>query len=251
MNRSARVLLGVAALAPLAALAVAAAPANAAPGPSTAFLYDTAAAAYPVTRTLPDPVVRTGGQTAETVTGAVDGVLRAAPGTSRVRPGADRCKLNPGRTVNSKTGAGLPETPLPAVGRTPLGGLAKGDCLGARRADMPVSMALPADLPAVPPVLGSAQPGGLPVGSGLFPAGARHATPVPSDDVLGKANGTVNKAGANLDQPEQGVGRVVDVLKAKERAARPASGPGSDGPLSMPDAAALGLPALPALPGIG
>ncbi len=133
MNRSARSLLGAAAVAPFAAvLAVAAAPANAAPGPSTALLYDTAAAAYPATRTLPDPVVQTGGQTAEKVTGTVDGVLRAAPGTSR--HGAARCKLNPGKTVNSETGVGMPETPLPAVGQTPLGGLPKGDCLGTRRA---------------------------------------------------------------------------------------------------------------------
>ncbi|NVI87200.1 hypothetical protein [Actinomadura sp. BRA 177] len=299
MNRSARSLLGAAAVAPFAAvLAVAAAPANAAPGPSTALLYDTAAAAYPATRTLPDPVVQTGGQTAEKVTGTVDGVLRAAPGTSR--HGAARCKLNPGKTVNSETGAGMPETPLPAVGQTPLGGLPKGDCLGTRRAGargadalpapdraakpllkdvrkagdtvrnskvgqvtgmrpafpagrragMPVSMALPADLPSVPGALRSAQSGGLP--SVLFPVAGRRATPVPSDDVVGQANDTVNKAGKGLDRTEQGVGNVVDVLKAKDPAARPADGPLpggplSDGPLSMPDATALGLPALPGI----
>lgn len=315
MNRTARSLLGAAVLAPLAAaLAVASAPANAAPGaavradaapgPSTALLYDTAAAAYPVTKRLPDPVLQTAGRTAETVTGTVDRTLGAAPATSGLRAGTARCKLNPGKTLNKETGAGLPETPLPGVGAAALDGLPKGDCLGkrgdvlrtgalpgpdeatgtllrgagevggtlsdgeigrlagappalpaARRAGMPVSMALPAavpaavpaDLPGVPSALGFVQSGNLPVSSMLVPARDRHATPVPSDDVLGQANDTVNKAGANLDRTEEGVGEVVDVLKAKDPAARPADGPLSNGPLSMPDASSLGLPALPGI----
>ncbi|WP_396453953.1 hypothetical protein, partial [Actinomadura sp.] len=282
MNRSVRGLLGAAALVPLAAaVAAVPAPADAAPGPATALLYDTAGTAYPALRALPDPVVQTGGQTAETATGAVDGVLRAAPGTSRVRSQAARCALNPGRTVDIETGARLPETRLPSIGKTPLGGLPEGDCLGARRAaggtvplpvppgaagkaggkllkgagkvggeigevagmrpalpagrraNMPVSMALPAGPPSAPAALGAARPGGPPAGSVLFPLRDRRATPVPSDDVLGQANGAVNDAGAGLDRTEQGVGQVVDVLKArKDPAARPADGPLSAGPLS-------------------
>ena len=109
---------------------------------------------------------------------------------------------------------------------------------------MPVSMALPAaDEPGLASALGSARPGGLPVGGVLFPVRDRRAAPGPSDDVLGQANGIVNQAGGSLDQTEQGVGRVVNVLKAKERRrTRPA-----DGPLSMPDASALGLPPLPGI----
>ncbi|GAA1878618.1 hypothetical protein [Actinomadura bangladeshensis] len=313
MNRTARSLLGAAVLAPLAAaLAVASAPANAAlgaaaradaaPGPSTALLYDTAAAAYPVTRRLPDPVLQSTGRTAETVTGTVDRTLGVAPATSGLRAGTARCKLNPGKTLNNETAAGLPEAPVPGVGAAALDGLPKGDCLGrrgdvlrksalpvpggatgallrgagqvagalgggeigrlagaapalpaARRAGMPVSTALPAaapaavpaDLPSVPSALGFAQPGDLPVSSMLFPARDRRATPLPSDDVLGQANDTVNTAGANLDRTEEGVGEVVDVLKAKDPAARPADGLLSDGPLSMPDVSSLALPALP------
>ncbi|MEU5989877.1 hypothetical protein ABZ806_12975 [Spirillospora sp. NPDC047418] len=265
MNRTARSLLGAAVVAPFAAaLAVSAAPANAAPaapqapaapGPSTAFLYDAAAAAYPITMAIPDPALQTAGRTAETATGAVDRTVGAAPGTSGLRAGAARCKLNPGKTLNYKTGAGLPEAPLPgAGGAVPLDGLPQGDCLGkrgdalrtgARPAALPA--AVPADLPGVPSALGFVQTGDVPVSSMLFPARERRATPVPADDVVGQANDTVNKVGANLDRTEEGVGQVVEVLKAKDPAARPADGPLSGSPLSMPDASALGLPALPGL----
>ncbi|MEU8344647.1 hypothetical protein SAMN05443665_102517 [Actinomadura meyerae] len=138
MNRSAKGLLGAAVVAPFAAvLAVAAAPANAhtaaeaAPGPSTALLYDAAAAAHPVTRALPDTAVRTGGQAAEGATGTVDGALRDAPGAFRAAPAAARCKLKPGKTVNDKAGTKLPETSLPVAGQSL--GLPRGDCLGAVR----------------------------------------------------------------------------------------------------------------------
>ncbi|TDD81843.1 hypothetical protein E1293_17750 [Actinomadura darangshiensis] len=306
MNRSARNLLSISVLAPVvAALAVAAAPANAAPGPSTALLYDAATAAAPVTRTLPDPVLNTVGQTAEQGTGTVDGVLRAAPAASTLRAvpaapglgaGNARCTLNPGKTVNSKAGTSLPRTPLQTAGRSPLGGLPEGDCLGAapgtgrraalpvpsdaagrvprtllndvgkvgtsvhnsklgelggaplpsgRRAGMPLSMAVPGltdGLPDVPSTLGSASPGGLPVGAALFPPAGRIAAPEPSDDLVGQANDTVNQAGAGVGETEENVGSVVDVLKAKDRAGRPA-----DGPLSMPSAPGLGLPDLPGI----
>ncbi|MFB4305184.1 hypothetical protein [Actinomadura sp. GTD37] len=317
MKFSASSLVGAAVVAPFAAaLAVAAVPASAAPadadaapGPSTALLYDAAAAANPAVRTLPEPVVRTGGRTAEAATGAADGALRAMPGASGLRRGTDHCTLNPGKAVNSHAGTSLPETPLDAAGQKPLGGLPKGACLDAtragardrtsgtdalagpvgtagralsnvggavrgstigqianapsalpagRRAAMPVSMALPdalpgglpVDLPNVPAALAAAQPGGLPVGAVLFPPRERRAgsgTPVPSDEVLGQANGAVNKAGASIDQTEDGVGQVVDVLKTRDRGARRADGPLSNGPLSMPDASALGLPALPGI----
>ncbi|MFA1546597.1 hypothetical protein [Actinomadura chokoriensis] len=270
MKFSARSLLGVAVAAPFAAaFAVAAAPADAAPGPTTALLYDTAATADPVTRALPAPVVRTGGQTAERATGTADGALRSAPDTSGLLSGAARCKLNPGKTLNTHAGTKLPETPLNTVdrtplGRNPLGGLPKGDCLKTRRAaasdraaaserasgtdassvlpvgrgaDMPVSMALP----SVPSALGTVRRSGLPLGTAL-PAGARHATPVPSGDILGQASGTVSKVGVPLGGSKKGAGQLVNVLKAKNRTARPA-----DGPLSMPDASALGLPAVPGI----
>ncbi|SPT60416.1 hypothetical protein [Actinomadura madurae] len=80
MNRSTIKLLSACAFAPVvAAFAVAAVPANAAKGPATTLLYDTATGAAPVTGTLPAPVVNRAGRAAETGTGAVDGILRAAP----------------------------------------------------------------------------------------------------------------------------------------------------------------------------
>ncbi|MCP9969196.1 hypothetical protein [Actinomadura madurae] len=89
MNRSTIKLLSACALAPVvAAFAVAAAPANAAKGPATTLLYDTATGAAPVTGTLPAPVVNRAGRAAETGTGAVDGILRAAPVAAPSRTGA-------------------------------------------------------------------------------------------------------------------------------------------------------------------
>ena len=124
MNRSVKSLLSVSVLAPFAALAVAAAPAEAAPGPSTTLLYETYAAASPVGRTLPKPATKTTGQTAERATHAVDGVLRPRRNGSGVR--AARCTAEAGR---SGAGTSLPVTPPKAVGQTPLGALTKGDCL--------------------------------------------------------------------------------------------------------------------------
>ncbi|MFG2087075.1 MULTISPECIES: hypothetical protein [unclassified Spirillospora] len=132
MNRSVRNLLSVSVLAPVAAaFAVAAAPANAAPGPSTTLLYEAYAAAAPVAQTLPEPVTMAAGQTAELTTGAVDGVLQSAPAGPGYRTAARRCTLNPGKAVNSHAGTTLPETSLLVPGQTPLGALPDGDCLGA------------------------------------------------------------------------------------------------------------------------
>src|SRR5690606_3163099 len=62
MNRSVRSLLGASVLVPAAALAVAAAPAHAAPpGPSTTLLYEAYAAAAPVGRVLPENVTMAAG----------------------------------------------------------------------------------------------------------------------------------------------------------------------------------------------
>jgi hypothetical protein len=191
MNRSTRKLLSVCALAPVvAAFAVAAAPANAAKGPATTLLYDTATAAAPVSGTLPAPVVNKAGQTAEVGTGAVDGILRAAPAAA----------------------------PLPH----------------GRRADTPLSMAVPgltSGLPDVPSALGL---GGLPTGPGLVPQTGRLAGPHPSGLVPGRAGAAVGKAGG-LVQSKGGTGKVVDVLKAKERSVSRAV----DGPLSMPGASVI------------
>ncbi|MFA1541528.1 hypothetical protein [Actinomadura monticuli] len=264
MKFSARSLVGAAVVAPFAAaLAVAVVPASAAPGPSTALLYDTAAAAHPVTRTLPRTVVQSGGRTAEAATGTADGALRAAPGTSRLRSGEARCT---GECLRARRASGTGGLPVPAaaangavkkLGDT-IGGAGLGQLAGGRpalpagrRAGAPVSMALPAapaDLPSVPSALAPARPGATPaLGAVLFPSRRRQAVPAPSDDVLGRANGTVNKVGAGLDQAEGDVGHVVDVLTATDRSARSAGGPPAPGPLSMPDAAALGLPGLPAI----
>jgi hypothetical protein len=265
MNRSARSLLAACVITPVvAALAVAAAPANAVPGPSTRLLYDTATAADPVTRALPEPVVGTAGRTAEKGTGAVDEVLRAAPAAPGLRAERARCKLNPGKD----RGVSLPDTPLPVVGgQAPLDGLRKGRCPGkaSRTARdgtaVPVPAGpllgdagklvggrpeLPSGLRTAAPPMSMAVPGltsGLPdVPSMLVPAGARQASPGPAGDLLGQANGTLNKAGAGLGGTDENVGSVVDVLKARNRAATPA-----DGPLSMPGAPGLGLPNLPGL----
>ncbi|MFI0406419.1 hypothetical protein [Actinomadura sp. 3N508] len=116
MNRSARSLLTVSVV---AAVAVTAAPANAAPGP--------------VTGVLPEPVTQAAGPTTESATGAVDGLLDVAPTSPGLRSArAPQCKLNPGKTVNSHAGTSLPNTPL-SLGKVPVGGLPKGDCLSANR----------------------------------------------------------------------------------------------------------------------
>ncbi|TDD30077.1 hypothetical protein E1287_29935 [Actinomadura sp. KC06] len=207
MNRSARSLLSVSVLAPVvAAFAVAAAPAGAAPGASTTLLYEAAAVAGPVTGVLPEPVAQSAGQTAETTTGAVDGVLDAAPTSPGLRSAsAERCKLNPGKTVNSHAGTSLPSTPL-SVGKTPLGGLPKGDCLPADRRAGTDDLPPPADavvrvpktlvkdaekvgtavrnsklgeLPGVSTALPGGRPAVLPAGRSAAPAGGqRAATPV-------------------------------------------------------------------------
>ncbi|MGP4022791.1 hypothetical protein [Actinomadura sp. 3N407] len=136
MNRSVRNLLSISVLAPVAAaFAVAAAPANAAPGPSTTLFYESYAATAPAARTLPEPVTEVAGQTAELTTGAVDGALQSAPAGTGFRQAG--CTLDPGKAVNSHAGTRLPETPLIVPGQTPVGGLAKGDCLGsASRGDL-------------------------------------------------------------------------------------------------------------------
>ncbi|TMQ95556.1 hypothetical protein ETD83_22315 [Actinomadura soli] len=346
MNRSARSLLSVSVLAPVvAAFAVAAAPANAAPGAATTLLYEAAAVGGPVTGALPEPVTQTAGQTAEMTTGAVDGVIEAAPTSPRLRSAsAKRCKLNPGKTVNSHAGTNLPNTPL-SIGKTPLGGLPKGDCLpagrraateplptqgdpltrvpkalvkdaekvgtalrhsrlgglpgvdrvlpGSGRAVLPAALpdgrsaalsdaaahsdgrraAVPSGqraamatgvpsalgsepapgLPNLPLSLGSTRPGGLPVGTTLFPAAGRYARPAPSDDLIGQANDAVNQIGGEIDKTENGVGSVVEVLKARDGAAKRTA---ADGPLSMPDASGIGLGktpgiGLPKVPGLG
>ncbi|WUH99191.1 hypothetical protein OHR68_37725 [Spirillospora sp. NBC_00431] len=327
--------MSVSVIAPVvAAFAVTAAPANATTGPSTTLLYDTATAAAPVTRTLPDSVVQTAGQTAELATGAVDETLKVAPVSPGLRSArsttAGRCALNPGKTVKSHTGMSLPKTPLSSAAKGPLSGLPQGDCLqagrragkdplplspegatkvpavllkdagkvggavrksqlgklpavgaavpgkrragapGAERAGMPLSMDLrdvsaplgsgsAPGLSDITSALGSARPGDLPVGPTLFPPAGRQARPGPSDDLVGKANNTVNQVGGHIDQTENGVGSVVEVLKTKKRgSAKPAgrAAKPADGPLSLLDTPGIGLPdtsgiGLPKAPGLG
>ncbi|QKW39839.1 hypothetical protein HUT06_42255 [Actinomadura sp. NAK00032] len=285
MNRSAKGLLGAAVVAPFAAvLAVASAPANAAhtpaeavPGPSTQLLYDAAAAAHPISETVPAPVVRTGGQAAERATGAVDGALRSAPGATGAAYRTAAVPAPPksgGADGGGADGGALLKKLGDTVGQNAIGDLpgAQPALPGARHAGMPVSMAapggpqeaLPADVTNVPAALGAVEAAGVPIGSVLFPPRERRATPVPSDDVLGQTNDAVNKAGVKLDETQQGVGNVVDVLKAKgaaERRAdgpapRPAAGPLEGGPLdngplagpvSMVTSTALGQGAVPGI----
>ncbi|WP_149260077.1 hypothetical protein [Actinomadura sp. K4S16] len=274
MNRSARSLLGATVLGSfVAALAVAAAPTDAVPakaapsaaiGPSTRLLYEAAAAGNGVMRTLPAPVAGAAGRAAEVGTGAADGVLRAAPAGQGLRTARDRHAGTELPVPSGGTGD-LTGTLLGDLGKgLPIGGLGKGltggkllrtgkpaDGAGpvlpnARAAEAPISMAGPGTLPglpSLPSLLGSVSPGGLPARQVLAP-NARHATGTPSGDLLGQVEGTVAKAGG-LGRSE---GSVVDVLKARER-----SGGTADGPLSMPDASALGLPKVGSLtkaPGI-
>ncbi|MEO3823200.1 hypothetical protein [Actinomadura sp. B10D3] len=110
MNRSTIKMLSACALAPVvAAFAVAAAPANAAKGPATTLLYDTATGAAPVTGTLPAPAVNRAGQVAETGTGAVDGILRAAPVAAPLPHG--RSAQTPLSLPVPGLSSGLPDVP--------------------------------------------------------------------------------------------------------------------------------------------
>lgn len=333
MNRSVRRLVGVSVLAPAAALAVAAAPALAAPGPSTTLLYDAYTGAAPVTQHLPPSVTGTAGQAAEHATLTADGLIGDAPGGTDVRTA--RCDLDPGKALHG--GAGLADAPLSAVEKAPRDVLSQRECLrsasrasesakaspgpvggtpdlgdlsgitgdglggllggglvngpgsasrtraakanpppfpemggasglgvlpgggsmgdvdtalgnglagltgsapqNGRLAESPVSMAL-TDLPGT---LAKMSPAGLPVGGTLFPPAGRSARPKPADDLVGQANGLVDDAGATLDRPEGGVGKVVNVLKANERAAT------ADRPVSLLDSSGLDLPGVPGL----
>ncbi|TDD91356.1 hypothetical protein [Actinomadura rubrisoli] len=155
MNRSARSLLSVSVLVPLAAaFTVSAASANAAEGPSADLAYGAVApvtAALPA-GTVPPPVTGPVGKAAEASTGAVDEVLTAAQKAPELRrktvarhanaePDAavrkTRCAVDVGKTVDGTTGSALPRTPLPRPGLPktglPKAGPGAGDCLGAKR----------------------------------------------------------------------------------------------------------------------
>ncbi|TDC47166.1 hypothetical protein E1281_26690 [Actinomadura sp. KC345] len=213
MNRSVKSLLSVSVLAPVAALTVAAAPANAAPGPSTTLLYETYAAA-PVARTLPEPVTQSAGQTAELTTLTVDGVLENSPAGPGAR--AARCTLNPGKTANSNAGTSLPEAPLSTVDQTPLGALPKGDCLA------PASRAGGRSAPnALPAVAG-------PAGDAVGEAG----------DLPGRLLGNLNGVDPGLRKSGLGVPGTETVLPAEA----PLSMPLADVPSTLAKAEPAGLP---------
>ncbi|TDC84733.1 hypothetical protein [Actinomadura sp. 7K507] len=246
MNRSVKSLLSVSVLAPVAALTVAAAPASAAPGPSTTLLYESYAAAAPVARTLPEPVTQTAGQTAELTTLTVDSALGSASRADG-RSAAKALPVPAGGAGEALGGAGdLPGTALGSldgvgagVGNSKLGGLPGAQALpGARHTQAPLSMPL-ADVPST---LADAEPAGLPVGTTLFPPTGRSAQPGPADDVLGQANGAVNQVGTALDETENGVGQTVEVLKARDRV-----GGADEGPVSLLNSAGLELPSAPGL----
>lgn len=293
MNRSVRSLLGASVLVPAAALAVAAAPAHAAPpGPPTTLLYEAYAAAAPVGRVLPENVTMAAGQTAELATLTVDDAIESAPARTGSRTA--RCSLDPSGTIGDGAGVDLPGIPLTTDRKSPVSALAGDACLGAgrladrraerdvrpsplggggigggllddvrgaggdlslpgagvltgaRRADSPLSM----DLAHLPAALAGASPAGLPVGRVLFPPAARISRPGPAGDVVGQASGLVGEAGTGLedavlggtglDASEEGVGKVVKVLKARERAAKPGDGPVSLLDSPGPDSGGLG-----------
>ncbi|GAA0574061.1 hypothetical protein [Actinomadura livida] len=231
MYRSVKSLLSVSVLVPAAALAVAAAPAHAAPGPSTELLYEGYAEAAPVTRALPESVTRTAGQTAEKATHRVDGVLGSTGAGSGLRANPD------------PLGGAVPTGDLGGL-TSLLGNVGLGQTLGggglreARQAESPVSLLL-TDVPAT---LGAAGPAGLPVGTTLFPPNARAAKPGPTGDLLGQADGVVDRAGGELDEAGNSVSKVVRVLKASERTATK-----GDGPVSLLDSSGVELPAVPGL----
>ncbi|GAA4383567.1 hypothetical protein GCM10023088_50770 [Actinomadura verrucosospora] len=150
-------------------------------------------------------------------------------------------------------GKGLPTGKLLSAGKLGRREAARSAVPNGRAAETPISLADPgpsSGLPGVGSLLGGGTLGGLPLGRTLFPSAARYAGPAPSGDLVGQANGTVNKAGTGLTPAEGDVGHVVDVLKARDGARRMADGGPADGPLSMPDASALGVPKVPALPAV-
>ncbi|WP_165950377.1 hypothetical protein [Actinomadura sp. GC306] len=247
-------LLSVSVLVPAAAFAVAAAPANAAAGPSTELLYESYAAAEPVARTLPEPLTMTAGQAAEAATQEVDHVLRGtavAPGLRAANPDPFAGAMPP--AITGDAAQQQQQQPQQQQPQQPTGDLGSVSNLltdlglnqaltgrpvlrEAQRAESPVSL-LQTDVPAM---LGAASPAGLPVGRTLFPPNARAAQPAPAGDLVGQADGVVTEAGGNLDAA--GVGEVVHVLEASEHAA--ARG---DGPVSLLDTPNLKLPAVPSL----
>ncbi|SNR37405.1 hypothetical protein [Actinomadura mexicana] len=152
-----------------------------------------------------------------------------------------------------KLGKGLPTGKLLPTDKLGRREAARSAEPNGRAAETPISLAGPgpnSGLPDLRSLLGGATSGGLPLGSALFPPAARYAGPAPSGGLAGQAAGTVNKAGSGLGKTEGGVGSVVDVLKSRDGARRTADGGPAGGPLSMPDASALGVPKVPALPAV-
>ncbi|NDU77276.1 hypothetical protein GWI34_32330 [Actinomadura sp. DSM 109109] len=155
----------------------------------------------------------------------------------------------------AKLSKGLPTSKLLSTGRLGRSEGAPPAAPNGRAAEAPISMAGPgggSGLPAIGSLLGGVKPGGLPLGSVLFPPAARYAGPAPSGDLAGQAGGTLDKATAGLGR-NGGVGNVVDVLKARDGSLRKGDPKPADGPLSMPGASVLGVekvPALPPVPGV-
>ena len=218
MNRSVKSLLSVSVLAPVAALALAAAPADAAPGPSTTLLYESYAAAAPVAQTLPEPVTQAAGQTAEMTTLTVDGALEAASAGPGAR--AARCTLNPGKAANSNAGTSLPDTPLASLDQPPLSVLPKGGCLApaARAEGRSAANALPVPSSGAGEALG---------GIG---------------DVPSTASGSLGGLKAGLNNTKLGRLPGTSVLPGGRRTGAPLSMPLADVPGTLSEAEPAGLP---------
>lgn len=170
MNRSARNLLGLSAAAPLAAaLALSAAPANAAQGPVADLVYGTVGQVGPALPpvALPAPVSDTASRTLESAAGTADGAVASAarPGrsaglgkglpvsrtASAAGPAARACRVDPMKTVDgTRVTRLLPHQTMaltPGRDGAPISAPRTGSCVGAanRTASGPgVASGLPA-----------------------------------------------------------------------------------------------------------
>ncbi|WP_131735589.1 hypothetical protein [Actinomadura roseirufa] len=209
MNRSARSLLGVSVLVPLATALAAALPANAVQGPAAGPVRQAAGA--PLGRIAARPVPKPVGKAAD----AVDGVLREARDASALRTGAAadrrtprRCTLDSGKALKG-TGTPLPgkaKMTLSVPERRAVG----DDCLGKKRG----RAALPA------PIRPSKVTGGVLKGIRNLKGGH-----------LGKLGAVTKKVGRTLAERHAATGRHA--------------APEPGGSLPLGSAATLGLPSIP------
>ncbi|MFD0900298.1 hypothetical protein [Actinomadura sediminis] len=209
MNRSAKGLLRTFVFAPvLAASAVLASPASAQTGPATALLYRTAAEAAPVAYAVPEPVGSTAGQAAALGTGAVDGVLGGAQGAA---PDLGAAGLRSSHRTAPGPAAGEPAAETPVRIGGPLGLFERLGKSAAHIEDSKIG-----ELAG-----GRAAPAGRDAARPAPPPGKQHHAPTTEEDIVGQTNEVVTRLDRDLGLTE---GKVVEVLKADDGAARGPSG---------------------------